>query len=141
MAATLTLHATTVAHRGRAIVITGAAGSGKSGLALSLMAHGCTLIADDRTVLTATATGLTASCPPAIRGLIEARGIGILNATPHAPAPVALVIDLDTPETDRLPPRRSVTYLDRAIPLILRPTHRHFEAAVLHYVSAGRSDG
>lgn len=135
---TLTLHATTVAYQGRAILITGASGSGKSALALALMARGCQLIADDQTRLSATPT-LTASCPPSIRGLIEARGIGLLHATPHPPAPVALVIDMDRAETERLPPRRSVTYLDCNVPLILHITHCHFDAAVLHYIVAGRS--
>ena len=139
MPATLTLHATTVAHQGRAILITGASGSGKSALALALMARGCHLIADDRTILTTTATGLTASCPPAIRGLIEARGLGILHATPAPPAPVALAIDLDRTEAERLPPRRSVTYLKRAVPMILGSQNSHFDAAILHYMAAGRS--
>ena len=135
----LVLHATAVAHRGRAILITGRSGSGKSALALALMARGCGLIADDRTVLTESGGCLIAACPPAIRGLIEARGIGLLNAVPHAPAPVALVIDMDEEETERLPPRRSVTYLRCSIPLILHSRHRHFDAAVLQYMSAGRS--
>ena len=139
MAETTTLHATTVAHQGRAIVITGASGSGKSALALALMARGCTLIADDRTILSAAPAGLTASCPPAIRGLIEARGIGILHARPAPPATVALVIDMDRDETERLPPKRSVTYLRHSVPLLLSSHYSHFDAAVLHYITAGRS--
>lgn len=135
----LTLHANSLAYRGRAILISGAAGRGKSALSLALMGRGCGLIADDQTLLSVHNGELIAACPPAISGLIEARGIGILNADPHPPAPVALCIDMDQIEAERLPPRRCVTYLNVALPLILHVQHCHFDAAVMHYISAGRS--
>ncbi len=123
---------------GRALLITGASGSGKSAMGLALMAFGCTLIADDRTVLTRSDGVLTATCPAPILGLIEARGIGLLAAVAGPPTPLHLCVDLDRTEPDRLPPRRSVTYLGCAVPLILATGHRHFEAAVLQYLVAGR---
>lgn len=135
----LTLHANCVVHRGRAILITGAAGRGKSTLSLALIGRGCGLIADDRTILTSQGGALVAACPPALRGLIEARGIGILNADPQPPAPVALCIDMDAVETERLPPRRSVTFLGISVPLILHSDHRHLDALVMHLVSNGRN--
>ena len=79
---------------GRALVIRGAAGSGKSGLALDLMALGAELVADDSTILTREGERLIASAPGTIRGRIEARGIGILNAPAAEPVPVALVAEL-----------------------------------------------
>ena len=45
------VHASCVARDGRAVLIRGASGSGKSGLALQLMALGAGLVADDRTRL------------------------------------------------------------------------------------------
>ncbi|SMY06759.1 HPr kinase/phosphorylase [Flavimaricola marinus] len=137
--ANLTLHANSVAYQGKAILITGGAGRGKSTLSLALMGRGCGLIADDQTYLSVQDGQLMAACPPAISGLIEARGIGILNATAHPPAPVALCIDMDRTETERLPPQRSVTYLGVTVPLILHVQHCHFDAAVMHYISAGRN--
>ena len=86
----LTLHASCVAWGQTAVLITGAAGSGKSSLALALMAYGCRLIADDGTQLTLEQGRLIAGCPPALRGLIEARGLGLLNATPLDAATVTL---------------------------------------------------
>ena len=75
------LHATCVAVDGRGLLILGPSGSGKSGLALRLIALGATLVSDDRTRITAHEGLLTATCPsPAILGLIEARGLGLLRA-------------------------------------------------------------
>jgi len=48
MTATTTIHASCVAVDGKGLLITGASGSGKSALALQLMAFGAHLIADDR---------------------------------------------------------------------------------------------
>jgi HPr kinase/phosphorylase len=133
------LHASCVAHGGRAALITGRSGSGKSALALELMAHGARLVADDRTHLRATATALLADAPPAIRGLIEARGVGLLHAAPWGPAPVALVIDMDTAETERLPPRRSIELLGHRLALLHKVDKGYFPAAILQYLLSGRA--
>lgn len=136
----LTLHATCVAVEGRGVLITGPSGSGKSGLALTLMAHGARLVADDQVTLSVAEGALWATCPPAIRGMIEARGIGLLAADPVETAEVVLVVDLGTPEAERLPPRREVTYLGRTVALVRGGEGPHFPAALLHYVRAGRRE-
>ena len=101
------LHATAVADpAGRGLLILGPSGAGKSALAWQLLSLGARLVADDRTVVTAGDEGLTLSCPPTIRGLIEARGIGLLRAETVSSAPLVLAVDLGRTETDRLPPRR-----------------------------------
>lgn len=133
-----TLHATSVAIDGKAVLIGGESGSGKSDLALGLMALGAELISDDRTRVTTTDTGLIAAAPGPIAGLIEARGIGILRAVPSEPCPVVLYIDLSSTETERLPPARSVTILGQDLPLLHKAALSHFPAAILQYVRAGR---
>ncbi len=138
-ATALNLHASCVAWRDRALLITGASGSGKSSLSLELMAYGCALVADDRTLLTDARNGLVASAPQMLQGRIEARYIGILAASSAPPTPVKLVIDLDRTCEDRLPPERSVSWLGHELPLILRPARGHVAAAVLQYLKAGRS--
>ncbi|WP_411911809.1 HPr kinase/phosphorylase [Rhodovulum sulfidophilum] len=134
------LHASTVAHRGRAVLIRGASGAGKSALALQLMALGAELVADDRTILTRTGSGLLASAPEAIRGLIEARRVGLLRAAAVASAPVVLAVDLDTSETERLPPARVTEILGESLPLLRRVDRPYFAAAILQYLIAGPSD-
>ena len=138
MSAALTLHATTVAFEGRAILIKGASGSGKSALGLELLSIGARLVADDQTVITAEGPDLIASCPPPLRGLIEARGLGLLRA-PHDPqARVALVVDLDQTEEARLPPERSITIMGQSLSLVLGVRAAHFHVALRHYVLYGR---
>ncbi len=138
MAAAFQIHATCVALDDRAVLITGASGSGKSALGLGLMALGCDLVADDYTELTREGLHLTAHCPAPLQGLIEARGVGVLQAAHIPQATVALAIDLDHTETDRLPPQRSVTWLNIAVPLLHKVESGHFAAAILQYLRAGR---
>lgn len=113
------LHATAVAFAGRAVLILGGSGSGKSALALRLIAAGAVLVADDRVMIRRGADGaLIAASPPGIAGLIEARFVGILRAPHVAEAPVSLVVDLDAAAEARLPQKRTIALLDREIGLI-----------------------
>lgn len=136
--APVTIHATTVALLGQAVLITGASGTGKSALGLQLMALGCALIADDQTVLNLHDGTLWATCPQPIHGQVEARFVGILNATAQPTAWVALSINMDSIETERLPPWRDVTYLGVSVPLLHKVETGHFAAAVLQYLKQGR---
>ena len=102
------VHAACVAVGAAGVLIRGASGTGKSALADALVADAVArggfarLVADDRTHLAAVNGRLLASAPPALAGLIERRGVGLV-AIPHlACAVVRLVVDLvDAP--DRLP--------------------------------------
>ena len=102
------LHATAVAVNGRAVLIEGPSGSGKSDLALRLIDRGARLVADDRTLVVRTPAGLVARPPQTIEGRMEVRGIGIATLPHDAEAPVALIVRLD-PEPPRLPERRRRT--------------------------------
>ena len=132
------LHASCVALGGRAVLIMGASGSGKSGLALALMGLGCGLVADDRVVIRGGGEAPVADAPGPIRGVIEARGIGLLNAGPAGPARVVLAVDLDRTETARMPQARNFDLAGHPIPLLLRVDGPHFPYAVLQYLKAGR---
>lgn len=134
------LHASCVALGPVAALIRGASGSGKSALALELMAHGAMLVADDRTIVTARNGVLVARCPPAIRGRIEARGLGVLCAEFQESAIIRVVVDLDRDETERLPPMRTVDLLGATVPLLHRGVQSHFPAALLQYLRAGRHE-
>lgn len=135
------LHATAVAVDGRAVLLLGPSGAGKSGLALELMALGAALVADDGVILSRSSDGvLHASPPDATRGLIEARGVGLLRAAPLDRATVALAVDLGTLETDRLPPWRTTEILGVAVPLLHKVESPHFPAAIRLYLSCGRRE-
>ncbi len=129
--ACLTIHATTVAHLGRALLIRGPSGAGKSALALELMARGAVLVADDRTVLTRAAETVSAAPPPTIAGMIEARGLGLLRVPYATDIPVTAVVDLDADESERLPPRRTTALLGRQVVLYRRVKGAHFAAALI----------
>ena len=97
-----TIHASTVAIEGRAVLITGPSGSGKSDLALRLLDRGFTLVSDDQTIVRRDGDRLIASAPPTIAGKLEIRGIGIVDMTTVSDIPVALLVEL-TSDIERLP--------------------------------------
>ncbi len=132
------MHATTICHGGRGGLIIGASGTGKSGLALQLLALGAGLVADDRTRLWRVGDTIMADVPEAIKGRIEARGVGILATPAMGPVPLALVIDMDKVETKRLPPERTLRILDHALPMIRKVESPCFPAAILLYLDGGR---
>lgn len=138
----ITLHATAVGLDGRAVLLTGASGSGKSSLALELLARGATLVADDRVILSLVADRVMLSCPERLCGLIEARGVGLLHAAYRSPAELRCVVDLDTAEDTRLPPQRDITFLTKTFPLLHNVASQHFPAAIVQYLRhSGRADG
>jgi serine kinase of HPr protein (carbohydrate metabolism regulator) len=113
-----TIHATTVALDGRAVLITGASGAGKSDLALRLIDRGFTLVSDDRTLLRRDGTALLASAPGAIAGKLEIRGIGIVELDHVSDVPVKLYVEL-TSDIRRLPDEnRELPLLGVNVPLI-----------------------
>ncbi len=87
--------ATCVAIGGRALLVEGAPGTGKSSLALALIDRGAVLVGDDGVLLDAQAGRLVARPHPNTRGLIEVRNLGLLPFPVCEAAPVALVVVLD----------------------------------------------
>lgn len=98
------LHASCVARDGAGVLLLGPSGSGKSDLALRLIGRGFALVGDDQIIVS---NGIVRPAP-ALAGLLEVRGFGIVRL-PFAPeARLALVVRLAEPE--RLPhPERHET--------------------------------
>lgn len=113
-----TLHATCIAIKGRAVLIMGESGAGKSDLALRLIDRGAQLVSDDYTALEPQGAHLVANPPETIAGKMEIRHIGIVNMPCAMNVPVALAIRLeDRPE--RMPDHpASIEISGFAVPLV-----------------------
>ncbi|WP_420861436.1 HPr kinase/phosphorylase [Algirhabdus cladophorae] len=132
------IHATCVSLSGHGLLIQGKSGSGKSNLALQLIALGCDLVADDQTLIEIQNEQLSASAPAPIKGQIEARGVGILACQTVDRTAVKAIVDLDQTEDDRLPPLR-MTQLDGCdLALFHKSVHCHFPSALFLYLSGER---
>jgi HPr kinase/phosphorylase len=134
----LILHAACVCLGQRGVLILGPSGSGKSALALQLMAYGCTLVADDGVEILERDGACLARAPATLRGMIEARGVGLLSAATTEAAVIVLAVDLAATETERLPPWRETVIAGQVVPLVHRVESGHFPAAILQYLKAGR---
>jgi hypothetical protein len=114
----LLVHASCVAIGGRAVLLAGPPGAGKSDLALRLVDRGALLVSDDYTELRRSGARLLARAPATIAGRIEIRGVGVVElAAAAADVPVCLYADLDRPP-ERLPEPQSIALAGRDIPLV-----------------------
>jgi serine kinase of HPr protein (carbohydrate metabolism regulator) len=121
------IHGTAVAIGGDAVLLRGPSGAGKSDLALRLIDGGARLVADDQAELQRATKHVLVRSPTAIAGLLEVRGIGIVRVEPLVEAPLALLVDLVSPEeVERLPEPSLEQVLGLAIRLI---TLAPFEAS------------
>ncbi len=108
-APTHTMHASAAARAGAGVLLLGPPGAGKSDLVLRLLHHGFALIADDQVMI----EGRHAAPPPALAGLLEVRGLGIMRL-PYVTADLILAVRLA--KGDRLPEPSRLSELD--LPLI-----------------------
>ena len=131
-------HATVVAWAGSGVMIIGKPGSGKTSLALHLMALGCDLVADDRTELYKQGDQLVARCPLAIQGQIEARGFGILQTPFIVNAVIVCVVDLDQTEQKRLPEHKTTTLCGVTLPFFHKADIGVLPFALLQYLKGSK---
>ena len=101
--AALVMPASAVAINGRALLIEGPPGSGKSSLVLALIDRGAQLIGDDAVTLCRVGDCLIAGPPPNIAGLLEVRGVGLLRLPVTQSLPVAPILTLGGDLGERLP--------------------------------------
>ena len=113
------VHATAVAIGGRAVLLRGPSGSGKSDLALRLIDAGARLVSDDQTRIWRNGNVLMTRAPKPIAGLIEVRGVGIVRLEPLPMARLALIADLVAVQhVERLPEPSSETIFGLTIPRV-----------------------
>lgn len=150
MSASATVHGTTLRIGGSGVLLLGPPGAGKSDLALRLIdqpGHGlgdaplpACLVSDDQTVVECRGEALFASPPPALAGLIEVRGLGILKVGHCSPVRLALAVRLTTAATvERMPELAKSRFqlLGTGLPMVLiDPTQPSAAARVRAAVSA-----
>ena len=101
-------HATGILFEGKGVLIMGPSGSGKSDLALRLMAQGAELIGDDYVEVSRQKDGrLIMTVPATIAGKMEVRNVGILEVafrpTAEIDLALCLVTDDEAYQLERLP--------------------------------------
>lgn len=112
-------HASCVALGGKAVLIRGPSGSGKSDLALRLIDGGARLLADDYTMLTRDGGQIIATPPDEIAGRMEVRGVGLVELASVSEVPLALVIDLvGQADVERMPDPRDTEIEGVKLPLL-----------------------
>jgi len=114
------IYASCVAYNGKAILLMGKSGSGKSDLALRLiMDKSAVLVADDRVDVWEENGVLWATAPQNIKSLLEVRGVGLCRFKCLEKAPVSLVIELaEKPEEiERMPNLQKTTIAGVSLPV------------------------
>ena len=115
MTGTTVRQATCVAIAGRAVLLEGPPGCGKSTLALKLIDRGATLVGDDGVALSLADGRVMAAPVETIRGLVEVRNVGVLEM-PVCAAPVALVLRLASDAPRFVEQAESTRLLDQPVP-------------------------
>ncbi|MBB3660449.1 serine kinase of HPr protein (carbohydrate metabolism regulator) [Rhizobium sp. BK650] len=106
----INIHATAIVIGKTGLLFTGPSGWGKSMTAFTCMAEArrqglfSALVADDQVLLSKQDNAVIATCPPAIAGLIELRGTGIIRQNHVAQAAMHIAILPGSPTGEnRLP--------------------------------------
>jgi serine kinase of HPr protein (carbohydrate metabolism regulator) len=111
------VHATCVAIGGRAVLLAGPPGAGKSDLALRLIDRGAALVSDDYTELRLSGGWLLARAPATIAGKLEVRGFGLVDLAAVADVPVCLHADLGA-APERLPEPGTIRLAEADVPSV-----------------------
>jgi serine kinase of HPr protein (carbohydrate metabolism regulator) len=90
------VQATAIAIDRRAVLLVGPPRSGKSDLALRMIARGATLIGDDAIDLSMETSRLLVSPLPGRTRRLQVAHIGAVSVSLSGPAPAALVVNLDS---------------------------------------------
>lgn len=132
------LHGSAVALGGRGCLIRGAPGAGKSALALELISRGAVLVADDRVAVRRAGERLILAPTSRTSGLIEARGVGIIDVGHAAEAELTVVVDLDRSSPDRVPDLRHQVLCGLKAPLLLGSDRAGLAAVLTVLLRGGR---
>ncbi|HEY5409137.1 MAG TPA: HPr kinase/phosphorylase [Caulobacteraceae bacterium] len=100
-------------------LVLGEAGAGKSDLMLRAIDQGFRLVADDRTVAWRSGGRLFGRAPDRLGGLIELRGLGVLQEPALPMAEIGLVVRCESPDrVERMPEPAFEDIAGTPIPLL-----------------------
>ena len=125
----MNIHATAIALGACGVLIEGPSGSGKTSLALAaiekLQNRFAALVADDQSLIEAANGRLIATCAPALAGLAEMRGFGIVKIPVIQSVVVDMVIRLiDQTKIERLPESKTITLEGIELPFFELPARQ-----------------
>ena len=103
----LIMHATCVDINGSGVLIVGRSGSGKSSLAINLLALGSKLVADDQCALIKKNKKFRVFKPASLPKSIEIRGVGLVSVPMVVETSLDWVVNMDEAEKERMPDLRS----------------------------------
>ena len=115
------MHATLVEMAGQGVLLAGKSASGKSDLAFRLIENKkAVLVADDVVELRFQDGVIIGSAPLNLRGLLEIRGIGVIEFPYKDSTIIKMVVHLqeDLPQMERMPKNRCENILGLEIPQI-----------------------
>jgi serine kinase of HPr protein (carbohydrate metabolism regulator) len=125
------IHACTVALGPLGVLIEGKSGSGKTSLALAAIEklqsqnHFAALVADDQCLIEAVNGRLIATCPPALAGLIEMRGLGVVKTTNLSSVLIDFVIQIvDDGIIERMPQQQFAKFAGIDLPVFELPARQ-----------------
>ena len=134
------LHATTIDVSGRGASIIGESGSGKSSLAIKLIALGADLVSDDQTLLELADDKIFLSKPRRVPCAIEARGIGLIAIPSIKKSELFCFVKLIDKPIERLPPLNDQICFGKSIRLIHFNPISGNEAALFLMIKYGLID-
>ena len=114
----LIMHATCVDINGSGVLIVGRSGSGKSSLAISLLALGSKLVADDQCELVKKNNRFYIFKPASLPSSIEIRGVGLVSVPMVVETSLDWVVNMDEAETERMPNLRFTEIYGYRVPTV-----------------------
>ena len=112
------MHATCVDFNGSGVLILGRSGSGKSSLAINLIALGSKLVADDQCELVKKNNSFRIFKPASLPNSIEIRGVGLVSVPMVVETSLDWVVNMDEAEKERMPDLRFTEIDGYKIPTI-----------------------
>ena len=129
------IHGSAVAYDNRAVLILGSPGSGKSALCAEIITRNGVLVADDQ-VLISKGTPPQVSPAQSLEGLIEMRGMGLIELPYQARAPLYLCVNLDAPPTARMPEKTTCSIAGQSVAYFNMKGVSHLASAIILYLRA-----